>query len=312
VSAALKLAFFGSPAFALPSLEALLAAGHEVALVVTQPDRPAGRGLKTTSPAVALRARELGLRLEQPQRLRRNEEFRQLLASLGLDVAVTAAYGQILPASLLEVPAEGFLNVHGSLLPAWRGAAPVQWALINGDTETGITIMQTDAGLDSGPVRLQRKLRIGPDETAPELFGRLSLLGARALTEALDLLVAGRLPCVPQDPELVSLAPLLVRSDGAMDWQRPAGESYNRFRGVAAWPGSFFPFRGQDIKVHQLSVHDFAGSAGEVLRVDARGILVSCSEKALLLEILQPPGKPRMPAGAWANGSGIRPGSLLS
>jgi methionyl-tRNA formyltransferase len=308
----MRLASFGSPSFALPSLEALLAAGHEIVLVVAQPDRPAGRGLRSSSPPVASRARELGLRLEQPERLRRNEAFRELLAELAPDVAVTAAYGQILPQALLDVPAEGFLNVHGSLLPAWRGAAPVQWALINGDTRTGITIMQTEAGLDSGPVRLQREIAIRPDETAPELFSRLSLLGAEAITAALDLLAAGELPSVPQDPALVSLAPLLTRADGRLDWQRSARASHDRFRGVAAWPGSFFGFRGQDIKVHALSVQDGAGSPGEVLRVDSGGILVACSESALLLEILQPPGKPRMPAGAWANGSGIRPGLLLA
>lgn len=307
----MRLALFGSPAFALPSLDALLQAGHDVALVVTQPDRPAGRGLRYSSPAVAVRARELGLRVEQPARIRRNADFRQLLADLQLDVAVTAAYGQILPADLLAVPREGFLNVHGSLLPAYRGAAPVQWALINGETTTGITIMQTDAGLDSGPIRLQRQLAIEPDELAPGLFERLSLLGAEAIIEALAQLEAGVLPSVPQDPALVTLAPLLVRGDGLIDWQRSAAASYNRFRGVAAWPGSFFKFNGHDIKVHELTPAAGRGVAGEVLSVDARGIVVCCGADALLLTTLQPPGKGRMPAGAWANGSGIKPGALL-
>jgi methionyl-tRNA formyltransferase len=307
----MRLAFFGSPAFALPSLSALLQAGHDVVLVVTQPDRPAGRGLRVSSPAVAARARELGLRVEQPARVRRDAGFLQLLAELQPDVAVTAAYGQILPPDLLAVPREGFLNVHGSLLPAYRGAAPVQWALINGETVTGITIMQTDAGLDSGPIRLQRQLDIEPDELAPDLFERLSLLGAAAITEALAQLEAGVLPSVPQDPALATLAPLLVRSDGLIDWQRSAAASYNRFRGVAAWPGSFFEFAGSDIKVQAMSPDEGHGVPGEVLRVDARGIVVCCGADALLIETLQPPGKGRMPAGAWANGSGVQPGSLL-
>lgn len=302
---------FGSPAFALPSLDALLQAGHDVALVVTQPDRPAGRGLRFSSPAVAVRARELGLRVEQPARVRRNAEFLPLLEGLQLDVAVTAAYGQLLPTELLAVPREGFLNVHGSLLPSYRGAAPVQWALINGETTTGITIMQTDAGLDSGPIRLQRQLAIEPTELASDLFEQLSLLGAEAITEALAQLEAGMLPSTPQDKTLVTLAPLLVRADGLIDWQRPAPASFNRFRGVAEWPGSFFEFNGSDIKVHAMSPDEGRGVAGEVLRADAKGILVCCGADALLIETLQPPGKGRMPAGAWANGSGVQAGSML-
>lgn len=309
----MRLAFFGSPAFALPSLQAVLNAGHEVVLVVTQPDRRAGRGLRINRPAVASRAAELGLPLAQPERVRHDDELQEQLAELAPDVAVTAAYGQILPRRLLAVPAEGFLNVHASLLPAYRGAAPVQWALINGETETGVTIMQTDPGLDSGPVRLQRTLAISEHEQAPALFERLAQLGAEALTEALDLLAAGELPLVEQDENLVTLAPLLVRSDGLLDWSGSATAARNRFRGVAAWPGTFFPHAGQDVKVHALSVRSGvnAGSASEVLEVSDRGILVRCAHDALLLETVQPPGRPRMHAAAWANGSGVRSGTRL-
>lgn len=307
----MRIALFGSPTFAIPVLDALLQAGDVVA-VVTQPAKPVGRGLRLVQPPLAQRALELGLRLEQPARLRGNTDFHELLAGLKLDVAVTAAYGNILPASLLEVPREGFLNVHGSLLPRWRGAAPVQWALISGDTETGISIMQTETGLDTGPVRLARRLQIGPDETAPELFARLSELGASAVAEALGLLAAGRLPSVPQDDALATHAPMLTRADGLLDFRSPAGSNYNRYRGVAAWPGTWFPHNDLDVKVHSMRpAPDAAGLPGQVLRLDSEGMLVACGSGALLLEELQSPGRKRLRASDWAAGMQIRQGTQL-
>jgi folate-dependent phosphoribosylglycinamide formyltransferase PurN len=203
----LRVAFFGSPAFALPSLEALLRR-HDVVMVVSQPDKPSGRGMRLTAPPVAARARELGLELWQPTRLRKDEAFLSRLRELELDVAVTAAYGRVLPPVVLEAPRHGVLNVHASLLPRHRGAAPVQWALIAGDVETGVTIMQTEEGLDTGPIRLQRRTPVREDEDAASLMERLSRLGAEALTEALDLLAEGTLPSTPQDDALATYAPL--------------------------------------------------------------------------------------------------------
>lgn len=307
----MRTVVFGSPSFAVPVLERLHAAFNVVA-AVAQPARPAGRGMRLQEPPLARRARELGIEVAQPARLRNNERFRDWLAALKPDVAVTAAYGRILPAALLGVPAAGFLNVHASLLPRWRGAAPIQHALIAGDTETGISIMQTEEGLDTGPVRLTRVIPILPAETAPELFGRLSALGAEAAVEALKLLEAGELPLVPQDETLVTLAPPLVREDGRLEFTRPAQESYNRFRGVAGWPGTFFSFRGNDVRVSTMEVlEEEAGEPGRVLGVREDGLVVGTGEGALLLSELQSPGRRRLPGRDWANGAGVKRGSSL-
>lgn len=308
----MKAVLFGSPAFAVPVLE-VLAETVDLVAVVTQPAKPVGRGLKVVQPPLAVRALELGLHLEQPQRVRGNTGFLDWLTSLELDVAVTAAYGKILPASVLEVPREGILNVHASLLPRWRGAAPIQWALIEGDTETGVSIMQTETGVDTGPVRHVRSTAIGPDETAVDLFRRLSLLGAEAIGEALTLLAQGRLPGEPQDDSAASHAPMLVRTDGRVDFSQTALSAYNRYRGVKAWPGSYFPYLNAEVKVHSMKpVHDVTGTPGEVLQIDAGGLLVACGEGALLLGELQSPGKRRLPARDWANGAKVRTGHSLT
>jgi len=312
----LRVALFGTPAFALPTLEALVTR-HDLALVVAQPDRPVGRGHLLASPPVAARARDFGLPLAQPERLRRDPDFVARLADLDLDVAVTAAYGQILPASLLEIPRHGFLNVHASLLPRWRGAAPVQHALIAGDAVTGVSIMQTEAGLDTGPVRLVREHPIAPEDDAVTLLAALARLGADALLEALALLVEDRLPSVPQDDAAATLAPRLTRDDGRVRWADPARRVRDRHRGVAGWPGSWcrpVPDDGAAIlKVHGLEVADEspAGAPGAVLAVDADGLLVACGDGAVRLTEVQPPGRPRMPARAWANGARVTPGWRL-
>jgi methionyl-tRNA formyltransferase len=308
------VALFGSPDFALPSLEAL-AERHRLELVVAQPDKRAGRGLRRTSPPTAERARALGVPLLQPTRLKGNEAVAERLRDLELDVAVTAAYGKILPAALLSLPRHGFLNVHGSLLPAYRGAAPVQWALIRGERETGITIMQTEAGLDTGPIRLQRRVPIGPDATAPELLEALAELGARTLLEALDLLAAGRLPCDAQDDALASYAPMLAREDGRIRWADSAADVYARHRGVAGWPGSSFVFEGEPVKVPVLRPAPHAGTGhaapGTVLAIEQGALSVACGDGAVALERLQSAGKRALPARDWANGRAVRPGVRL-
>lgn len=308
----MRTVLFGSPAFAVPVLEALMES-TDLMGVVTQPAKPVGRGLRLVQPPLATRALELGLPLQQPQRVRRNAEFLDWLESLNLDVAVTAAYGKILPASVLAAPREGILNVHASLLPRWRGAAPIQWALIAGDSETGISVMQTETGVDTGPVRHVRRTAIAPDETAVDLFTRLSLLGAEAMSEALTLLGQGRLPSEPQDEGLATHAPMLERTDGRVDFLQTAHSAYNRYRGVKAWPGSFFPHLGADVRVHSMQpVPAVTGTPGEVLRIDAGGLLVACGGDALLLGELQSPGRKRLPARDWANGAKVRPGHNLS
>jgi methionyl-tRNA formyltransferase len=302
-----KLAFFGSPAFALPVLEALRER-FEIALVVAQPDKPAGRGLKLTPPPVAVRALDLGLPLEQPAKLRKNPAFEAKLRDSGAEVAVTCAYGKILPQSLLDVPPRGFLNVHTSLLPKYRGAAPIQWALIQGESVTGVTIMQTDAGLDTGPILVHESLQIGPDETSLELAPRLSSMGARLIVDAL-----GRLDTLEpqaQDDAQATIARLLEKDDGRVIWTDSASVIYNRYRGVMGWPGSFFNIAGKRVKVLEMRSASGSGVPGTLLSV-GDGVLVAVGEGAITLNVVQPEGKPRMNALDWVRGHQIKPGAIL-
>ena len=306
----MKVAFFGSPRFALSVLEQLTQ-DHEVALVVSQPDKPAGRGMKVSSPAVVEKARTLGLTVRQPTRLKGNEAFAEELAKLELDVAITAAYGKILPASLLTIPTHGFINVHASLLPKYRGAAPIQWALIDGETETGVTIMQTAAGMDTGNIRHVKKLAIHDSDDAQSLFDKLALLGATALAEALDKLAAGNLPSSPQDDEQASYAPMLTREDGQINWQASARAIFNRHRGVSLWPKSWTLWQDKTLKVPALELLSEAPvntAAGTVVDVHADGIDVAAKPGVVRLSKVQPSGKAAMDARAFANGYGIKQG----
>jgi methionyl-tRNA formyltransferase len=302
-----RVAFFGSPAWAVPVLEALHR-HHEVRLVVTQPDKPAGRGLGLTPCPVARRAAELGLPLEKPARLKQNPEFLERLRALELDVAVTAAYGKILPAELLELPRYGFLNLHPSDLPRYRGPAPVQWTLINGDTETAVSIMKTDAGMDTGPVVSKFHTPVGPDETALELAERLRDKGIELLLEALDRLE--HLTLTPQPAEGTH-APMLEKEDGRIVWERSAREIYNRHRGVQPWPGSWFELPGKRVKVLSMRPVEGRGEPGVVLGVDSSGVAVATGAGAILLQQVQPEGKRPMPAADWARGAHIGVGSRL-
>ena len=306
----MRVALFGSPSFAVPTLQALNER-HDLVLVVTQPDKPVGRGMKLQSPPTAQAAKAFGFRLEQPKTLRKNEAFHDLLKELDIDVAVTAAYGKILPQSLLDLPEHGFLNVHGSLLPKYRGAAPIQWALINGEAETGISIMQTEAGLDTGPVRHVERLPIKPEDTAESLFLRLAELGAHALVEALDKLESGTLPSQPQNDDEATHAPMFTKDDGRVRWEDSAAEIYNRYRGVIAWPGSWTQHHDKTLKIHELEPAGGAGDPGEILGVSPQGVRVAAGENALLLKTVQPPNKPKMSAHDWANGYGVEAGEFL-
>jgi methionyl-tRNA formyltransferase len=307
----MRVALFGSPSFAIPTLHALREK-HEVVLVVTQPDKPAGRGNKLTSPPLAEEAKRLGLRLEQPTKLKNNEDFHKLVRELKLEVAITAAYGKILPQSLLDIPKHGFLNVHGSLLPKYRGAAPIQWALIDGEKETGISIMQTEAGLDTGPVRLVKILKIEEGDTALTLFEKLSHLGAEAMVEALELLSRGELPSIPQDDSKATHAAQLEKDDGRIRWQETAKQIFNRFRGVIAYPGSWTTFNGDTLKTHDITLHPGKGQAGKILNISREGVLVGTGEQAILLKTVQPASKPKMSAHDWANGYRVTIGDTFT
>lgn len=304
----MRVAFFGSPAFALPVLEALRER-FEVVLVVAQPDKPVGRGLKLTPPPVAARALELGLPLAQPAKLRNNPDFEAVLRDSGAEVAVTCAYGKILPASLLTVPPRGFLNTHTSLLPKYRGAAPIQWALIRGETVTGTTIMQTDPGLDTGPILLQESLNIQPDWTSVELSAALSEQAARLIVEALSQL-DGLTP-MPQDEAQATHAPLLDKEDGRVRWTESARAVFDRYRGVYSWPGSFTTWRGRLLKITGMRLGEGLGEPGEIVSLSPGGLTVACGEGAVELITVQPEGKRPMPAADWWRGAGGHLGERL-
>ncbi|MVN88804.1 methionyl-tRNA formyltransferase [Deinococcus sp. HMF7620] len=301
-----RVAFFGSPAFALPVLAAIQAQ-FEVVLVVAQPDKPVGRGLKLTPPPVAARAAELGLPLAQPKKLRGNASFEALLRESVADVAVTCAYGKILPASLLEVPRFGFLNTHTSLLPAYRGAAPIQWALIRGETVTGTTVMQTDEGMDTGPVLLQEALPIAPQWTSLDLADALSAQAARLIVTALS--EVGHLSPTPQDEALATHAPMLTKEDGFVRWGEGAAQIVNRSRGVAAWPQTTAFLGGARLKLSGLSRAEGQGQPGEVLAVSEEGLLVAAQTGAVWIQTVQPEARKAQPAQLWAQAAGVSRGS---
>jgi methionyl-tRNA formyltransferase len=303
-----KVAFFGSPAFALPVLEAIRQQ-FEVVLVVAQPSKPAGRGLKLTPPPIAARALELGLPLEQPAKLRKNEAFAAALHNSGADVAVTCAYGKILPASILELPQFGFLNVHTSLLPKYRGAAPIHWAIINGELETGVTIMKTDVGMDTGDIALSARVTIGASETSLELAPRLATLGAELILQALNNLET--LTFTAQNHELASHARMLEKKDGQIHWNTSTISSFNAFRGLAGWPGSFTHLAGKTLKVHAMQISHGHGKPGEILKFET-GVVVATADGALELLLVQPEGKAKLPALEWAKGYQIKIGTILS
>ena len=233
----MRVVFMGSPEFAVPCLRALVEGGHEVVLVVSQPDKPAGRGGQVQAPPVKVAAMELGLPVAQP-RSARTGELRDALAASGAELAVVVAYGKILPRDVLDALPRGCINVHASILPSYRGAAPVQWAVIRGEAETGVAIMQLDEGMDTGPVWLERRVAIDPDETAGELLARLAPIGAAALLEAIAAIAAGTARAMPQDHAAATHAPMLAKADGAIDFAQPAAAVAARIRGVDPWPGA--------------------------------------------------------------------------
>jgi len=311
---AVRLVFFGTPEFAVPSLEAVVAAGHEIALVVSRPDKPAGRHLQMSTPEVISAARRLGLALTQPGRVG-TEEFAQRLRMLRPEVAVVVAYGRLLPPPLLAVPPRGFVNVHPSLLPRHRGPSPIEWAIAEGDAETGVSTMLLDEGMDSGPVLLQRRVAIGPRERAPELERRLAVLGAEVLVETLAGLVAGTVVPTPQNHAEATVTPKLQRRLGHIDWQRPAADLARLCRALDPWPGMYCGFRGARLKVHGLEP---AGpvpggqSPGTVLDAGPLGIAVRCGEGSVaLLTELQREGKRRLPADAFIIGERVARGERL-
>jgi methionyl-tRNA formyltransferase len=306
-----KIAFLGTPAFAVASLDALARAGHDIVCVVAQPDRPAGRGQSPREPATKVWALAHAVPLLQPEKVRDGGLARSLSA-LAPEILIVAAYGRILGEDLLNLAPFGALNVHASLLPRWRGAAPIAWALAEGDRETGVTIMQMDAGLDTGDILLQRALAIGPEETSETLRDRLAQLGANAVVEALPLLAAGRLTPVRQDGSQATPARILDKEDGRLDFAKPAETLAARVRAFTPWPGAFTSLGGKLLKVHAVRAAAGAGLATGEARAVQDGILVGCGGgSALLLRTIQLEGKRRLEAVDFLKGQPLPAGTVL-
>jgi methionyl-tRNA formyltransferase len=308
----MRLVFLGTPAFAVPTLERILAAGHQVLAVYTQPDRPKGRGGALTASPVKIAAESRSLPVHQPERVKRPEPLAHL-TSLRPDAMVVVGYGQIIPQSIIDIPPLGIINVHASLLPNYRGAAPVQWAVARGETATGVTTMRIDAGLDTGDILLMRETPIGPEEDAARLSGRLAILGAGLLVETLEGLRSGSVQPVKQDSARATLAPILRKEDGLIDWNSTAREIYNRVRGLVPWPGMYTRFRGQGLHVWRSRVEEksVAGPPGSMV-VEGRRLVAACGAgTALELLEVQVEGRKRVGAEDFLNGQHPRSGETL-
>jgi methionyl-tRNA formyltransferase len=313
----MKLVFCGTPSFAVPTFEALLVAGHEIALVVSQPDRPVGRGQQLTAPPVKQAALAAGLPVTQPEKIKSNAEFRAQLEAIAPDAIVVVAYGRIIPPWMLALPRLGCINLHGSLLPKYRGAAPIQWAIAMGDAFTGNTTMLLEEGLDTGPILLQQTVEIGPDATAVDLFETLAHQGAPLVVETLAGLAVGTIQPRPQNHSFATFAPLLDREDGRMDFTgRSARELYNRWRGFQPWPGAFTTLEGKKLIVHRMALVEMADkiNAAEArpgqIRVEKDRLFAACAgENWIELLEVQLEGKKRLSAAEFLRGTAMAEGA---
>lgn len=308
----MKVIFAGTPDFAAAALKAIAAAGFDIPLVLTQPDRPKGRGMQLQASPVKQAAQALGLRVEQPEKLRNNADALQMLQDVQADVMVVAAYGLILPQDVLDTPRHGCLNIHASLLPRWRGAAPIQRAIEAGDAETGVCIMQMDIGLDTGNVVSEHRYTIAPADTANEVHDALMNLGAAAIVADLQRLQnEGRLKSEPQPEDGVSYAQKLSKEEARIDWNEPAEAIARKIRAFNPVPAAWVEYQGKPMKIWRAEVVNRSGKAGEVLACGSDGLLVACGDKALNITELQPAGSKRMDIKAFAAGRTIEAGTIL-
>jgi len=307
----MRIIFLGTPEFAVPTLEAIAAEGHIVDAVFTQPDRPKGRGNALAEPPVKQSAVRLGFAVQQPERIRRPEIVAQL-AAMKPDAMVVVGYGQIIPQSIIDIPPLGIINVHASLLPKYRGAAPIQWAIANGETRTGVTTMRIDAGLDTGDMLLKWETAIDAEENAMELSPRLATAGAELLVETLRGLQIGSVKPEAQNPADATLAPILKKEDGRIDWNWPASKIFNRARGFLPWPGVYTSFRGQSLRIWKcLPGAQEIGTPGELL-LQSQHLYVGCGEKtALELREVQMEGRKRVSASDFVNGVRLSDNEIL-
>ncbi len=312
----MKLVFCGTPAFAVPTLKLALRAGYDVPLVVTQPDRPVGRGQHLTAPPIKTTAIEAGIPVLQPEKIKNNTELRAVLEAIRPDAILVVAYGKIIPKWMLDLPRLGNINLHASLLPKYRGAAPVQWAIANGEAATGATTMRLDEGLDTGDILLQREMAIAPSMTATDVFPLLAEMGADLMMETLRELDAGSITPRKQDPSRATLAPILTREDGRMDFQLPAMTLYNRWRGFQPWPGAWTTLGGKKLAVQRMLPTEVRGGhkaiPGELL-IEEGTMFAACGDGSWLeLVEVQPEGRRRMTAGEFLRGNAVETGARLA
>jgi methionyl-tRNA formyltransferase len=306
----MRIIFMGTPQFACPTLKTLIDRGEQVVAVVTQPDRPKGRGQQTLPPPVKVLAEQHAIPVLQPVKVRHPEAIEEIKA-LNPDLIVVVAFGQILPKALLEIPKHGCINVHASLLPRYRGAAPLNWCIINGETETGVTTMMMDVGLDTGDMLLKKATPIDPDEDTSSLHDRLSGIGAELLGETLDDLAAGRLVPEKQDDALTCYAPMLKKEDGLIDWGKDAAAIKNLVRGMTPWPGAYSYLDDKLLKVYRVQSGSGSGNPGEVLNAGRDGIEVACGNGSIIIHELQLEGKKRLSATEFLAGCKLQPGKPL-
>ena len=307
----LNLVFCGTPAFAVPTLEKLVEAGFAVPVVVTQPDRPRGRGMKLALSPVKQRALQLGLKISQPDKIKNNQEFRGQLAGVSPDAIIVVGYGRIIPQWMIDLPPLGNLNLHASLLPRYRGAAPIQWAIARGESVSGVTTMRIDAGLDTGDILLQKEVPIAPQDTAVTLAPRMSAIGADLIIKTLRGLQAGTLRAQPQDHAKATLAPILKKEDGRVDFQLTAPEILNRLRGFQPWPGAYTSFRGKHIHIWSAQPVERTLAMAEIL-VESGRLIAGCGTgTALELLEVQLEGRKRMSSADFVHGHQPRTGEKL-
>ena len=309
----LRIIFMGTPDFAASNLQALIDGPDDIVAVVTQPNRPKGRGKKLTPPPVKLLAESADIPVLQPAKIR-TEEFLNGLLSYQPDLIVATAYGRILPRSLLELAPMGSINVHGSLLPLHRGAAPIQWSVIKGDKEVGVTVIRMDEGMDTGDILLQASIPAAADETASTLFDKLAQLGSETLLKAIKGLKDGTIAATPQDHSQATEAPMLKKSDGLIDWTKNAGELESLIRGLDPWPSAFCFLDGKRLRLFkpEIAYKENNAQPGSLLRADKRGLLIVGGKDTLLVKEIQPEGKKRMTVEAFLCGCSLEPGTLLT
>ena len=306
----MRLIFLGTPDFAVPSLKKIAESNHEIIAVVTQPDRPRNRGVMSPSP-VKETALELGLKVLQYERISR--EGVEDIKNLNPDIMVTCAFGQILSRELLAIPKYGVINEHASLLPKYRGSSPIQWCVINGEKETGVTIMKTAYEVDSGDILFADKTFIGEDETAGELFDRLSILAADSIIKALDLIEKGKANFAPQNHNEATFCKMLTKADGLIDWSKSAQQIKDFVRGMNPWPCAYTKLDGMVYKMHKVSVqnNNFSGNAGQIVMADKNGLIVACGDGAISIDIIQAPNCKKMSAKDYLLGHKLQVGSIF-